>query len=46
MKVNNASHYTRLTNYGLEKDIRHCLTPDIADVLPEYLNGKLIHLGN
>jgi 2-phosphosulfolactate phosphatase len=46
MKVNNASHYTRLTNYGLEKDIRHCLTPDIADVLPEYLNGKLVHLGN
>lgn len=46
MKHNNASHYQRLTNYGLEKDIRHCLTPDLANVLPEYINGKLIHLNN
>jgi 2-phosphosulfolactate phosphatase len=42
MKVNEASHYHRLTNFGLEKDIRHCLTPDLANVLPEYSNGKLI----
>jgi 2-phosphosulfolactate phosphatase len=41
MKANDASHYHRLTNFGLEKDIRHCLTLDLADVLPEYNNGKL-----
>lgn len=42
MKRNEASHYHRLTNFGLEKDIRHCLTADLADVLPEYVNGKLV----
>ena len=42
MKKNDASHYHRLTNFGLEKDIRHCLTPDLANVLPEYSNGKLM----
>ena len=42
MKVNDASHYHRLTNFGLEKDIRHCLTADIANILPEYTNGKLV----
>jgi 2-phosphosulfolactate phosphatase len=42
MKKNDASHYHRLTNFGLDKDIQHCLTPDLADILPEYLNGKLV----
>ena len=42
MKAHDASHYHRLTNFGLEKDIRHCLTPDLANVLPEYVNGKLV----
>lgn len=42
MKMNDASHYHRLTNFGLEKDIRHCLTPDVANILPEYANGKLV----
>jgi len=42
MKQNDASHYHRLMGFGLEKDIRHCLTEDIADILPEYINGKLV----
>ncbi|MFL5773112.1 MAG: 2-phosphosulfolactate phosphatase [Flavisolibacter sp.] len=42
MKKNEASHYHRLMNFGLEKDIRHCLTPDLANILPEYYNGKLV----
>lgn len=42
MKAKNASHYLRLSNYGLEKDIRYCLTPDTAPVLPFYEDGKLI----
>lgn len=44
MKAKNASHYQRLSGYGLEKDIRYCLTPDMAPVLPLYENGKLITL--
>lgn len=44
MRAKNASHYHRLMGYGLEKDIRYCLTPDVADVLPLYENGKLIVL--
>ncbi len=42
MKTKNASHYHRLTNYGLEKDIRYCLTDDGASVLCVFDNGKLI----
>lgn len=41
MKAKNASHYQRLTGFGLEKDIRYCLTPDGANVLPFYGDGKL-----
>jgi 2-phosphosulfolactate phosphatase len=44
MRDKNASHYQRLMGYGLEKDIRYCLTPDAAPVLPLYENGKLIVL--
>jgi 2-phosphosulfolactate phosphatase len=44
MKERKASHYQRLMGYGLEKDIRYCLTPDVAPVLPFYENGKLIVL--
>ena len=42
MKKNDASHYHRLTGFGLERDLRHCFTPDLANILPEYVNGKLI----
>jgi 2-phosphosulfolactate phosphatase len=42
MKSKNASHYQRLTGFGLEKDIRYCLTEDIADVLVVYEDGKLV----
>lgn len=37
-----ASHYKRLAKYDLEKDIRYCLTPDGANVLPVYRNGELV----
>lgn len=42
MKDNNATHYHRLMNYGLEDDIRYCLTPDSANVLPKYEGGRLV----
>ena len=41
MKKNDASHYHRLMGFGLENDIRYCLTPDLANVLPVYRDGKL-----
>jgi 2-phosphosulfolactate phosphatase len=37
-----ASHYQRLARYGLEEDIRFCLTPDGANVLPLLRNGELV----
>ena len=42
MKNKNASHYHRLSNYGLEKDIRYCLTNDSANVLCFFENDKLV----
>ncbi len=42
MQEKNASHYNRLMGFGLEKDIRYCLTINNADVLPFYEDGKLI----
>lgn len=42
LKNKNASHYHRLTNFGLEKDIRYCLSQDTANVLCVYEGGKLV----
>lgn len=42
MKSKQASHYKRLTGFGLEKDIRYCLTEDVANVTVVYEDGKLI----
>lgn len=43
MEKHNASHYQRLMSFGLEKDIRYCLTLNTVDVLPVYDNGKLVN---
>ena len=46
LKEKNATHYQRLTGFGLEKDLRYSLSADIANVLPFYENEKLvIHQG-
>lgn len=45
MKEQKASHYQRLSGFGLERDIRHCLTPDTAPVLPVFRSGKLVPHG-
>ena len=42
MKKQQASHYLRLTKFGLEKDIRYCLSEDVDNVLPIYESGRLI----
>jgi 2-phosphosulfolactate phosphatase len=41
LKKNNASHYHRLMGFGLEKDIRYCLSIDSANILPVYKEGRL-----
>ena len=42
MRDQNASHYHRLMTYGLEEDIRFCLTIDNANQLILYKEGRLI----
>lgn len=42
MKSSNASHYDRLMGFGLEEDIRYCLTTNKANVLSIYKNGRLV----
>jgi 2-phosphosulfolactate phosphatase len=42
LKKNNASHYQRLMKFGLERDIRYCLSANDANILPVYSDGKLI----
>ena len=42
MKIKDASHYHRLMNYGLEDDIRFCLSEDNSNVLPIFKEGKLV----
>ena len=42
MKAKNASHYQRLSGFGLEQDIRYCLTEDVANATVVYKEGKLI----
>lgn len=42
MKLKNASHYQRLSGFGLEKDIRYCLTEDVANTSVVYEDGKLL----
>ncbi len=42
MKTKRASHYLRLSNYGLKKDIQYCLSEDIANTLCIYEDGKLV----
>lgn len=42
MKNKQASHYLRLINFGLENDIRYCLSEDGDNVLPIYDGGRLL----
>jgi 2-phosphosulfolactate phosphatase len=42
MERRGATHYHRLMNYGLEKDIRYCLTADAANVLPVFKGDRLV----
>jgi len=41
-KNKQASHFLRLSSFGLDKDMEFCLTPNTASVLPIYKQGKLV----
>lgn len=41
--IKRSSHYRRLGQFGLEKDIRYCITSDIAPALPVLEDGILIN---
>ncbi len=40
--IRNTTHWHRLAQYGLEKDLEYCVSPDLANILPVYQNGDLI----
>ena len=42
LEKTNATHYQRLTGFGLHRDLKYCLTADVADVLPFYENERLV----
>ena len=42
MKTKKASHYQRLAGFGLENDIKYCLTEDVANITVVYEDGKLL----
>lgn len=42
MQRRGATHYHRLSRYGLERDIRYCLEADGANVLPVFKGDRLV----
>jgi 2-phosphosulfolactate phosphatase len=40
--IQHTTHWHRLANYGLEKDLAYCVSIDVANVLPIYKNGDLL----
>ena len=40
--IQQTTHYHRLAKYGLENDMRFCITDDGANVLPLYKDGELV----
>jgi len=43
MEKTGASHFLRLSSFGLQKDIKFCLTPNTSKALPLYVEGKLVN---
>lgn len=42
IKTTQITHFQRLSAFGLEKDIEHCLTYNTSPILPIYKDGKLM----
>jgi 2-phosphosulfolactate phosphatase len=36
------THWHRLSQYGLDKDLEYCVTPNVANTLPIFSNESLI----
>jgi 2-phosphosulfolactate phosphatase len=43
--IQHTTHWHRLAAYGLERDLKYCVSIDLANVLPLFRNGDLI-VGN
>ena len=43
MEQKKASHFERLSSFGLQEDIRHCFIPNTTKVLPIFTDGKLVN---
>jgi 2-phosphosulfolactate phosphatase len=37
-----STHWHRLAAYGLQNDLKYCVSTDVANVLPVYKNGELL----
>lgn len=42
--IRRTTHWHRLAAFGLEKDLEYCVSEDVANVLPVYINESLILL--
>lgn len=42
MVAQQASHYLRLHNFGVDEDMQRCLTKNSAPIVPLYSDGKLV----
>jgi 2-phosphosulfolactate phosphatase len=40
--IQRSSHYRRLSAYGLEHDMKYCITPDLHPVVPILTEGRLV----
>lgn len=40
--IQHTTHWHRLSAYGLEKDLKYCVSIDVADVLPVFRDGDLV----
>lgn len=44
--MQNSSHYNRLSGLGLQEDIKYCLTPDSAPVVPVMEGNYIVPVGH
>ncbi len=40
--IQQTTHWYRLAAYGLHKDLEYCVSVDVANILPVYVNGNLV----
>jgi 2-phosphosulfolactate phosphatase len=40
--IQHTTHWHRLAAYGLQKDLKYCISIDVANVLPIFRNGELV----